>query len=143
MLISLSLRFDATMIKWVISKQNKTLHRTGILTFIKSFHNYNHSIKDKLCQTSSSFFQKQLILRPVCSMICLQRLLRTTLFELVCGVYAVDRFRTHRCWTTRACMGFARLYGIYRLALNQSSFLQPGFVSWHIICFCQPSTWSK
>ena len=65
-------------------------------------------------------------------MMSLQRLPRTTLFKLICRVYAVNRFSKHRRGTTRACMElpglmeFPGLYGIYRLALSQSNFLRPG-----------------
>ena len=73
----------------------------------------NHSIKDQLCETSSFFFQKQLILKPVHLIICLQRLPRTTLFELISGIYAIKRLYKPTREKTRPCMGFPGLYGIY------------------------------
>ena len=42
------------------------------------------------------------------SVIPLQRLPRTTLFELICRVYSVNRFSKHRRGTTRACIEFSR-----------------------------------
>ena len=57
-------------------------------------------------------------------MISLQRLPRTTLFKLICRVYAVNRFSKHRRGTTRACMELPGLYEIYRLALSQSKYLE-------------------
>ena len=38
----------------------------------------------------------------------------------------VNRLSKHRRGTTRACMEFLGLYGVYRLALSQSNFLRPG-----------------
>ena len=106
-------------------KTNKTLHLTEILTYLKSFNNYIHSTEDKPSQTSSSFFRNNrfLGLNPIIS---LKHLPRTTLFKLICRVYAVNRFSKHRCGTIRVCMEFPGLYGIYRLALSQSNLLRPG-----------------
>ena len=120
------------------TRQDKTLHLTEILTLLKSFNNYLHSTEDKPSQTSSSFFRNNWFL-GLNSIISLQRLPRTTLFKLICRVYAVNRFSKHRRGTTCACMEFPRavwnfpccmefpvLYGIYRLALSQSNFFRPG-----------------
>ena len=113
-------------------KTNKTLHLTDLLTLLKSFSNYLQSTEDKPSQTSSSFFKNNLFL-GLNSVISLQRLPRTTLFELICRVYAVNRFSKHRHRTTHACMelplavwNFPGCMGIYRPALNQSNFLIPG-----------------
>ena len=54
------------------------------------------------------------------------RLPRTTLFELICRVYAANRFSKHRLGRTRAVWNFPGCMGIYRPALNQSNFLIPG-----------------
>ena len=108
-------------------KTNKTLHLTEILTHLKSFNNYIHSTEDKPSQTSYSFFRNNWFL-SLNSIISLQHLPRTTLFKLICRVYAVNRFNKHRHGTIRACMEFPGLYGIYRLALSQSNFLRPGLV---------------
>ena len=86
-------------------KTNKTLHLTEILTLLKSFNNYLQSTEDKPSQTSSSFFKNNWFL-GLNSVISLQRLPRTTLFELICRVYAVNRFSKHRRGTARACMEF-------------------------------------
>ena len=105
-------------------KTNQTLHLTEILAYLKSFNNYIYSTEDKPSQTSS-FFRNSWFL-GLNSIISLQHLPRTTLFKLICRVYAVNRFSKHRCGTTCACMEFHGLYGIYRLALSQSNFLRPG-----------------
>ena len=97
---------------------------TEILTHLKSFSNYIHSTEDKPSQSSSSFFRNNWFL-GLNSIISLQHLPRTTLFKLICRVYAVNRFSKHRCGTTHTCMEFPGLYGIYRLALSQSNFLRP------------------
>ena len=65
-------------------------------------------------------------------MISLLRLPRTTLFKLICRVYAVNRSGNMGAgqpvlvWNYTGCMEFPGLYGIYRLALSQSNFLRPG-----------------
>ena len=110
-------------------KTDKTLHLTEILTHLKSFNNYIHSTEDKPSQTSSSFFRNNWFL-GLNSIISLQHLPRTTLFKLICRVYTVNRFSKHRRGTTRACMGFPGLYGIYRLALSQSNSWDPVCTSW-------------
>ena len=64
-------------------------------------------------------------------MISLQRLLRTTLFKLICRVYAVNRSANVGAgqpvlvWNYPGCMAFLGLYA-YRLVLSQSNFLRPG-----------------
>ena len=105
-------------------KTNNWLDLAEILTDLKSFNNYIHSTEDKPNQTSS-FFRNNWFLGL--NSISLQHLPRTTLFKLICRVYRVNRFSKHRRGTTRACMEFPGLYGIYRLALSQSNFLR---MSW-------------
>ena len=104
-------------------KTNKTLHLTEILTLSKSFTNFLQSTEDHPSRTSSSFFKKNWFL-GLNSVISLQRLPRTTLFELICCVYAVNRFSKHRRGTTRAVWGFTD-----RLWTNQISW-DPVCMSW-------------
>ena len=102
-------------------KTNKALHLTEVLAHLKSFNNYIHSTEDKPSQTSSSFFRNNWLL-GLNSIISLQRLLRTTLFKLICRVYMANRFSKNRSGTTHACMEFPWLYGIYRLARTSWSY---------------------
>ena len=106
-------------------KTNKTLHLTEILTHLQSFNNYIHSTEDKPSQTSS-FFRNNWFL-GLNSIIYLQHLPRTTLFKLICRVYAVNRFSKHRRGTTRACMEFTDW-----LLANQISW-DPVCTSWSLI----------
>ena len=79
-------------------------------------------------QTSSSFFKNNLFL-GLNSVISLQSLPRTTLFELIYRVYAVNKFSKHRHGTTRAvwifpgCMEFPRLYGGLQTGFEPIKFL--------------------
>ena len=111
-------------------KTNKTLHLTEILTHLKSFNNYIHSTEGKPSQTSS-FFRNNWFL-GLNSIISLQRLPRTTLFKLICRVYAVDSANIGArqpvlVWNFLGCMEFTDW-----LLANQISW-DPVCTSWSLI----------
>ena len=107
-------------------KTNKTLHLTEIPTFLKSFNNYLQSTDAKPSQTSSStsFVKNNWFFIGLNWIISLQHLPRATLFELICSVYAVNRFSKHRRWTTCACIEFPGLYGDLQTDFQPIKFLE-------------------
>ena len=88
------------------------------------FNNYISSSMTNGVNYFSSFFKHNRLLH-LYSIICLQHLSRTTLFQLICSVFAVHSGNKNTGRKIRPCMEHPRLYGIYRLAVNQSGFSKP------------------